>query len=436
VIQRYARQERLPGWKQQHLTESIIAISGSGPMAFLTALMAAAMGFGRIILLHGPDPRSPRSRAQPGVPPPSEWAHFLGQTNPDVTTYPCSLTLCDSLGSRLPQVNAIIVAGSDRRAWSAGTRLACERDAPVFAGAAAGPVGIWGRCRDTAAVARMRSHPESPVPSQIAAALLVEQVRRSLGPLPDEPPPVDACQAFTLSRPVSGGRKRHRPGGPSGHNLALVGAGALGTWFGIGLGVAGGSASLRIYDHDRVDETNLNRQILFYESVGKPKAPVLAQRLQDLFPNLRTAGYGMRVTPESDRHLAVANMLVACPDNFGVRALLNDLASHRPCPLLNGGSSAQAGSCMIYEPGQSACLSCRMDIDRLAERERAPQSCGRQPEASVVTSNAITGALMVWCLQETMAGRPPAGTWSYDGSLPGPCIGMHSARPACKCHLS
>ncbi|MEE2833587.1 MAG: hypothetical protein VYD18_14610 [Candidatus Latescibacterota bacterium] len=73
-------------------------------------------------------------------------------------------------------------------------------------------------------------------------------------------------------------------------------------------------------------------------------------------------------------------------------------------PLLSGGTSASGGSCAAYVPGNTPCLACLIDVDRLAQRE-----------ASVVTSNAITGALMVWMLQEMMAGRLRGGVWEYDG---------------------
>lgn len=87
-------------------------------------------------------------------------------------------------------------------------------------------------------------------------------------------------------------------------------------------------------------------------------------------------------------------------------------------------------------PGNTPCLACLIDVDRLAQREAEPQPCAAQVEASVVTSNAITGALMVWMLQEMMAGRLRCGVWEYDGRGRDTRVGVHSVRPACECHLA
>ena len=53
----------------------------------------------------------------------------------------------------------------------------------------------------------------------------------------------------------------------------------------------------------------------------------------------------------------------------------------------------------------------------------------------MVTSNAITGALMVLSLQQMLAGSPLAGIWEYDGTAQSTRISVRSERPACQCHL-
>lgn len=96
--------------------------------------------------------------------------------------------------------------------------------------------------------------------------------------------------------------------------------------------------------------------------------------------------------------------------------------------------SASGGSCLLYEPGSTACLSCRLQIDRLARQERQPQGCARVSEGSVVTSNAVVGALLVWLLQGALAGKVDAGMWEYDGRLRNDRLGRHSPWPPCTCH--
>ncbi|MEC8932285.1 MAG: hypothetical protein VYB08_12750 [Candidatus Latescibacterota bacterium] len=71
---------------------------------------------------------------------------------------------------------------------------------------------------------------------------------------------------------------------------------------------------------------------------------------------------------------------------------------------MNGGTSPAGGACSTYVPGATPCLSCLLDLDRLIHHESAPAPVAKQVEASVVTSNAIAGAMMVWLLQEMLQG--------------------------------
>lgn len=126
---------------------------------------------------------------------------------------------------------------------------------------------------------------------------------------------------------------------------------------------------VHLFDGDIVEETNLNRQVLFFGAVGRPKAPTLAGRLQRLFPRTDWAGYGMVVDRLSCPHVGDNDVLIACPDSFAVRAFLNDVARLHHQPLLSGGTSASGGSCAAYVPGNTPCLACLIEVDRLAQRE-------------------------------------------------------------------
>lgn len=90
---------------------------------------------------------------------------------------------------------------------------------------------------------------------------------------------------------------------------------------------------------------------------------------------------------------------------------------------------------MTYAPGATCCLACLMDIEGLARRESEARGCARVAEASVVTSNAIVGALMAWAVRDLFAGKVRAGIWEYDGQAEGARLGVHSVRPPCSCHL-
>lgn len=415
---RYTRQQGVNGWDQQQLQRAAIAIAGSGPTAFLSGLMAAAMGFGRIVLLTHAEWSLPSLQA--GA---DGWAEFLRSVNPDVCVSVHPVQLSERTLGRLPNVAGLIVAGNDLEALAAGRKLASKM--PVVVGGAAGCVGIWGAPKLDRLVAGLQGKEENPLLAQVVAGLLVEEMRRCVMPLPDETGRAQRRNAFRLPA------VQERSAQPS---LALVGAGALGTWFGVGLGLSGIGVELSLYDDDTVDESNLNRQVLFYDAVGQHKAPVLAKRLHEWFPQLQTRGYGQRIEARSAEQLSRAKALVACADSFSARALLNKLARVTRRPLFNGGTAVMGGSSMLYVPGKTACLGCRMDVDRLAEEERGPQSCGQVAEASVVTSNAIVGALMAWTLKGWAGDGVERGVWEYDGRSKEGRIGRRSERPACACH--
>lgn len=419
-MKRYARQEGIAGWDQSRLAGASVGIAGSGPLAFLSALMATAMGFGQVVLMGRPMGRRGPAGTLPGLisSPVSDWARFLYAVNPQVEVFPiCSSPTFNMLG-RVPDLDGLIVAGNERAIWETARRFAGEERGPVVAGGSAGHVGIWGPPGLDGMARRLQQLPESPVVSQIVAGLLVEDMRRALLPLPDETGPIRERQYLALPALARGGAGRvpaRRLAG--GVGVTVIGAGALANWFGLSLGLAGSRRDLYIYDADEIEETNLNRQVLFAHAVGKPKGPTLAARLDRFSPSLQTYGYGLKIEASRLRGLAQTPVVASCPDNFEVRCLLNDwVRGSGGRVLVNGGTSAWGGSSMTYAPGTTCCLSCLMDIEGLARRESEAQGCGRVVEASVVTSNAIVGALMAWAVRELFRHRRVrAGIWEYDG---------------------
>ena len=188
--------------------------------------------------------------------------------------------------------------------------------------------------------------------SQIIAGLLVDEIRKAVLPLSNEAGRTTERHLIALSRLPGVCEPEHkRPFRPHCDGLAVIGAGALGTWFGLATGMLGIRLPVHIYDDDTVEETNLNRQVLFFDSVGKSKAIALASRLKALFPSIAINGYGMRVDEGTVEHVPGRALLAACPDNFAVRAFLNGVAGSRRAILISGGTSAMGGSSATYVPG-------------------------------------------------------------------------------------
>ena len=161
---------------------------------------------------------------------------------------------------------------------------------------------------------------------------------------------------------------------------AIVGAGALGNWVGIGMSLMNIPAT--IYDDDEIEATNLNRQFMFYDSVGRKKAETLAEKLSSFGP-----GFNARNERFEKSFGERYSLIVSCVDNMATRMRLNDLAVNEKITLVNGGTDAYAGNVEAYVPGASACLSCQGGIISKPE-EDSTSSCIKTAENSTVISNS------------------------------------------------
>ena len=107
--------------------------------------------------------------------------------------------------------------------------------------------------------------------------------------------------------------------------VLIIGSGGLGSPLLLYL-TAAGVGTIGIVDFDVVDETNLQRQVLFsVEDVGKPKTSSAIQRLRGLNPNVTFIEHNTRLTSENALDIMADYDVVADgTDNFPTRYLVND----------------------------------------------------------------------------------------------------------------
>ena len=448
---RYNRQTLINGWDQSLLTQTSLLILGSGTLARFTSLMAAAMGFGRIVLLGNGRVREQDQRFLLADTPVATsvvgaWTDVLRAINPEIEVDGVHDLPRSSAHGRLGGSH-IIIETSGLPAWkAAASALASHLDACVIAAGSSRGVGAYqvGRPFD-ARFASLKCDGDDPLLAMLVGALVVEEARRLVMPLcePDRTP----AQGLTLVSP----RALHQAGGgedPAASpqpdsdlplRLSIVGAGAIGTWVGIAMGMsARRELDVRIHDSDIIDKSNINRQILYCSTVHQPKAEVLAGRMADLFPQVSACGHAVTVDEGNVAQVFDTDVAISGPDNFGTRALLHRAALDFGKPLVNGGTSAFGANVAAYVPGRSPCLECSSRVATLARRLGAQEErarCGGVPEASVVTSNAIAGALMAYEVIATAHGCPTRGVIEYDANAPARRrLGVRSARPPCTCH--
>jgi hypothetical protein len=198
--------------------------------------------------------------------------------------------------------------------------------------------------------------------------------------------------------------------------LAIVGAGALGNFVALGL-AALGFGPLTFIDPDPVEVTNLNRQILFWDAVGEPKAQALAKRIGEWFGAAVRAETAY-VTRETD--LSGFAAVFDCTDNFESRIVLSEKCRERGRMLISGGTGVEAGQVVIYDPLRGGPTPAELlglyDIlwgREVEVKERQRASCLYAPEPAVIMTNQIIGGLMVDVFRRLVAGDHPPNLF-YD----------------------
>ena len=141
--------------------------------------------------------------------------------------------------------------------------------------------------------------------------------------------------------------------------VLLIGAGGLGCPLAQYLAAAG-VGTLGLIDFDRVDLSNLQRQVLYATSdVGRPKVEVAAERIQALNPDVRVVTHAVQLTSENALSLlADWDVIVDGSDNFPTRYLVNDACVLLGKPNVHGSVFRFDGQASVFDSGSGPCYRC------------------------------------------------------------------------------
>lgn len=143
--------------------------------------------------------------------------------------------------------------------------------------------------------------------------------------------------------------------------VLVMGLGGLGSPVSLYLAAAG-VGRLILVDHDTVDLSNLQRQIVHETaSVGRPKVESAAATLRRLNPHCEVIPVQQQLQDDNARPwVEQADVIVDCSDNFAVRFLLNRLSVQCRVPLVSGAAIRLDGQLSVYDPRnpQSPCYRC------------------------------------------------------------------------------
>lgn len=141
--------------------------------------------------------------------------------------------------------------------------------------------------------------------------------------------------------------------------VLLVGAGGLGSPLGLYLAAAG-VGTIGIVDHDVVDVTNLQRQILHgTRDVGRSKLDSARDRLGDANPHVRVETHDLRLTSENALDvLEPYDVIVDGTDNFPTRYLVNDACVLLGKPNVYGSIFRFEGQVSVFDARHGPCYRC------------------------------------------------------------------------------
>lgn len=189
----------------------------------------------------------------------------------------------------------------------------------------------------------------------------------------------------------------------------VVGAGGLGSAALMYL-ASSGMGRITVVDGDRVDLTNLQRQVVHRnESIGEPKSVSAAATLAAINPEIQVEPLDERAGP--DRLLALvrgADVVLDCSDNFATRHALNRACVAARKPLVSGAGIRFDGQVAVFDlrRADSPCYHCLFADEGREAEERCATLGVFAPLVGVIgTFQALEAIKLVAGVGETLAGR-------------------------------
>ncbi len=198
----------------------------------------------------------------------------------------------------------------------------------------------------------------------------------------------------------------------AGSHALIVGAGGLGSPVALYLG-AGGVGKLTICDFDKVELTNLQRQVIHgTQSLGINKAVSAQQALAAINPEVAVVPVTKKSSLEEFAELArTADVVIDCSDNFATRYALNRVCVELKKPLVSGAAIGFEGQISVFDMrhADSPCYHCLFP-DSAAEDGVGEMRCAEfgvfAPLVGMIgTAQAAEAMKLLLGIGETLQGR-------------------------------
>jgi molybdopterin/thiamine biosynthesis adenylyltransferase len=374
---RYDRQQRIENWDQNKITSASICLIGSDRLSDFLLADFLSMGFGNILRI--------------GY---SDFFEFE-KINPQINLEQNGEFLASrSEAERMIENSIVIDATNDECSKYISSRIAKEKKLPYFSASCDNNSFSLFNSQDYENAGNFHKQINSDqanLSSIICSAIICDELRKKIMPLKGD----ISLGSYTYEN------IHERDCLEDKLRIMQIGAGAIGTFASLGLSLI--NASIFIYDDDRIDDSNLNRQFLFYDSVGLKKAEILAERIKK-YTSSNIFGKDKRI--ENEFQPKGFDAVFSCVDNASARYILNRSCKRYIVPLVNAGSSLNSCDASVSFTNKTLCLDCqrgfKLTEKYLEERERRGSAKCFHP--SIIISNQIAGGLMVNALLKSMNG--------------------------------
>lgn len=153
--------------------------------------------------------------------------------------------------------------------------------------------------------------------------------------------------------------------------VLILGVGATGSYLSTNL-VLSGVGTIILVDFDTIEESNLNRQLLFQsKDIGQNKAIVAKERLQLLNPDIDIVAFPNAMEKLPSQLIKDCTVIACCLDTFLGRRWANSLSLRENVPMVSGGMYAFLGDVQTIIPYDTACFECQP----LISQEKLSQAC-------------------------------------------------------------
>jgi len=192
-------------------------------------------------------------------------------------------------------------------------------------------------------------------------------------------------------------------------HVLVIGAGGLGSPVSLYL-AASGVGRITLCDHDKVDLTNLQRQIVHQtDSIGMPKVESARRTLARINPEVKIVALAERVQGARLEELVhEADLVVDATDNFTTRHAINRACVRFGKPLVSGAGVRFDGQVTVFDlrRDDSPCYNCLFPEDGDAEEMRCAVMGVFAPLVGIVGSIQAAEALkLIMGVGEPLQGR-------------------------------